>query len=136
MSTTTTDNKKINKQIEKWRKSGNIQKAIETCKGAISQDEEESIKLYNNHSCDPNCGMHGEISFVAIRDIEVGEELTIDYAFIDNEDYSFECHCGSPNCRHTVTGFDWTKRNLQEKYYPYFAQYLKDKIDYMRAEQK
>lgn len=104
--------------------------------GAISKDEEESIKLYNNHSCDPNCGMHGEISFVAIRDIEVGEELTIDYAFIDNEDYSFECHCGSPNCRHTVTGFDWTKRNLQEKYYPYFAQYLKDKIDYMRAEQK
>lgn len=55
--------------------------------GAISQEEEENIKLFNNHSCDPNCGMHGEITFVAIRDIQDGEELTIDYAFIDNEDY-------------------------------------------------
>ena len=55
--------------------------------GAISQEEEENIKLFNNHSCDPNCGMHGEITFVSIRDIQDGEELTIDYAFIDNEDY-------------------------------------------------
>lgn len=97
--------------------------------GAISPDEEKEIKLYNNHSCDPNCGMHGEITFVAIRDIPAGEELTVDYAFIDNEDYSFECHCGSSKCRRIVTGFDWKKKNLQEAYYPYFAQYLKDKID-------
>ena len=92
------------------------------------------MKLHNNHSCDPNCGMHGEITFVAIRDIEAGEELTVDYAFIDNEDYSFECHCGSENCRHTVTGFDWKIKELQDKYYPYFAQYLKDKIDEMKKE--
>lgn len=97
--------------------------------GAISCDEENDVKLYNNHSCDPNCGMHGEITFIAMRDIEVGEELTIDYAFIDNEDYSFECHCGSPLCRHIITGFDWKIKSLQEKFYPYFAQYLKDKID-------
>lgn len=97
--------------------------------GALNTEEEESIKLYNNHSCEPNCGMHGEITFVAIRDIKPGEELTIDYAFIDNEDYSFECHCGSSQCRHIVTGFDWKIRELQHKYYPYFAQYLKDKID-------
>lgn len=97
--------------------------------GAISCDEENDVKLYNNHSCDPNCGMHGEITFIAMRDIEVGEELTIDYAFIDNEDYSFECNCGSPLCRHIITGFDWKIKSLQEKFYPYFAQYLKDKID-------
>lgn len=97
--------------------------------GALSAEEEEAIKLYNNHSCDPNCGMHGEIIFVAIRDIQPGEELTVDYAFIDNEDYSFECQCGSAKCRHTVTGFDWKIKRLQDEYYPYFAQYLKDKID-------
>ena len=102
--------------------------------GATSREEEETIKLYNNHSCDPNCGMHGEISFVAIRDISKGEELTVDYAFIDNEDYSFECTCGSPVCRHVVTGYDWKKEELQKKYYPYFAQYLKDKIDLARKE--
>lgn len=102
--------------------------------GAISAEEEDAIKLYNNHSCDPNCGMHGEITFVAIRDIQPGEELTVDYAFIDNEDYSFECQCGSVKCRHTVTGFDWKIKRLQDEYYPYFAQYLKDKIDMVRAE--
>lgn len=97
--------------------------------GAINSEEEDDIKLYNNHSCNPNCGVHGEIIFVAMRKITVGEELTIDYAFVDNEDYSFECHCGSKNCRHIITGFDWKIKELQTKYYPYFSQYLKDKID-------
>lgn len=101
--------------------------------GAISATEEESVKLYNNHSCDPNCGMHGEITFVAIRDILPGEELTVDYAFVDNEDYTFECNCGSPKCRHIITGFDWKIKRLQDEYYQYFAQYLKDKIDDVRA---
>ena len=73
--------------------------------------------------------MHGEITFIAIRDIQPNEELTIDYAFIDNENYSFECHCGSRHCRHIITGHDWKIKKLQVKYYPYFAQYLKDKID-------
>lgn len=100
--------------------------------GAISPEEEVDVKLYNNHSCDPNCGMHGEITFVALRDIVAGEELTIDYAFIDNEDYSFECHCGNTCCRHIITGMDWKIPSLQEKYYSYFAQYLKDKIDLIR----
>ncbi len=100
--------------------------------GAISKEEELEVKLFNNHSCNPNCGMHGEITFIAIRDINEGEELTIDYAFIDNEDYSFECHCGSSTCRHIITGFDWKIKKLQEKYYPYFAQYLKDKVDIQR----
>ena len=103
--------------------------------GAYNAEEEELVKLYNNHSCSPNCGMRGEITFVAIRDIIAGEELTVDYAFIDNEDYSFECHCGSPECRHIITGYDWKIRELQEKYYPYFAQYLKDKIDLQNSKQ-
>lgn len=60
---------------------------------------------------------------------EKAKQQFINYAFIDNEDYSFECTCGSPYCRHTVTGFDWKIKELQTKYYPYFAQYLKDKID-------
>lgn len=104
--------------------------------GAISPEEESCVKLYNNHSCDPNCGMHGEITFIAIKDIKAGEELTVDYAFIDNEDYSFECHCGSSMCRHKVTGFDWKIEELQVKYYPYFAQYLKDKIDLQRLQKE
>lgn len=97
--------------------------------GATNKDEENSIKLYQNHSCNPNVGLHGEITFIAMRDIQKDEELTVDYAFIDNEDYSFKCTCGSLNCRGTITGYDWRIKELQDKYYDYFAQYLKDKID-------
>lgn len=97
--------------------------------GARNKDEEEKIKLYQNHSCDPNVGLHGEITFVAMRDIKKDEELTVDYAFIDNEEYSFKCTCGSSNCRGTITGYDWKLKQLQDKYYDYFAQYLKDKIN-------
>ena len=79
--------------------------------------------------------MHGEITFVAMRDIEKDEELTVDYAFIDNEDYAFKCTCGSPDCRGTITGYDWKIKELQEKYYDYFAQYLKDKINEERKKE-
>lgn len=103
--------------------------------GATNLEEEDGIKLYQNHSCNPNCGLRGEVTFVAMRDIEKDEELTTDYAFIDNEEYTFDCTCGSENCRKKVTGFDWKIKELQDKYYPYIAQYLKDKIDKMRNEE-
>ena len=100
--------------------------------GATNKKKKKKIKLYQNHSCNPNVGLHGEITFVAMRDINKDEELTVDYAFIDNEEYKFECTCGSENCRRIVTGFDWKIKELQDKYYDYFAQYLKDKIDEVR----
>lgn len=96
--------------------------------GATNIDEEDGIKLYINHSCNPNCGIRGEITFVAMRDINTNEELTIDYAFLDNEDYSFSCACGEKCCRSIVTGRDWRRKELHDKYLDYFATYLKLKI--------
>jgi len=96
--------------------------------GAMSADEEDEIKLFINHSCSPNCGIRGEITFVAIRDIEIGDELTIDYAFLDNENYSFECNCGNSCCRSIITGFDWKIKEIQNNYFDYFAAHLKEKI--------
>ena len=104
--------------------------------GATNKSEEEQIKLYENHSCNPNCGIRGEITFVAMRDIKKDEELTVDYAFIDNEDYSFNCTCGAKNCRKVITGRDWRIKEIQDKYYEYFANYLKQKIDEMRRASK
>jgi len=96
--------------------------------GATNANEEKKIKLYENHSCNPNVGLRGEITFIAIRNIDTDEELTIDYAFLDNEDYSFECNCGAPNCRNVITGKDWKIKEIQEKYFDYFAKYLQEKI--------
>ena len=65
----------------------------------VTEEERELSMLYSNHSCDPNLGMRGEITFVAVRDIRAGEELTHDWAMTDDDDYSIECNCGSPDCR-------------------------------------
>ena len=70
----------------------------------VTEEERELSMLYSNHSCDPNLGMRGEITFVAMRDICAGEELTHDWAMTDDDDYSIECNCGAPDCRKILTG--------------------------------
>lgn len=94
----------------------------------VTEEERELSMLYSNHSCDPNLGMRGEITFVAMRDIRAGQELTHDWAMTDDDDYSVECNCGAPDCRETLTGKDWQRQDLQKRYAGYFSAYLARKI--------
>jgi hypothetical protein len=94
----------------------------------VTDDERELSMLYSNHSCDANLGLRGEITFVAMREIRAGEELTHDWAITDDDDYSMECKCGSPNCRKILTGKDWQRPELQKRYAGYFSAYLARKI--------
>jgi hypothetical protein len=94
----------------------------------ITGEERESSMLYSNHSCDANLGIRGEITFVAMRDIRAGEELTHDWATTDDDDYSVECKCGAPNCRKILTGKDWQLPELQKRYEGYFSAYLTRKV--------
>ena len=94
----------------------------------VTKEEREGSMLYSNHSCDANLGIRGEITFVAMRDIPAGEELTHDWAMTDDDDYSVECNCGAPNCRGTLTGKDWQRPELQSRYAGYFSAYLARKI--------
>jgi uncharacterized protein len=94
----------------------------------VTDDERELSMLYLNHSCDPNLGMRGEITFVAMCDICAAEELTHDWAMTDDDDYSVECNCGASNCRKTLTGKDWQHPDLQKRYAGYFSAYLARKI--------
>ncbi len=56
-----------------------------------------------NHSCAPNTGYFG-LDVRALRAIDAGEELTLDYAtFMSPTMTPFACQCGSPNCRGTIT---------------------------------
>lgn len=51
-----------------------------------------------NHSCDPNAkGFDGRD--YALRDIGVGEEITVDYIEEQVPDLNIKCNCGSPRCR-------------------------------------
>jgi hypothetical protein len=94
----------------------------------VTEEEREGSMLYCNHSCNPNLGMRGEITFVAIRDIRAEEELTHDWAMTDDDDYSVKCNCGAPNCRKILTGKDWRRPDLQARYVGYFSEYLAKKI--------
>ena len=98
----------------------------------VTQGQRDGSMLYSNHSCNANLGMRGEITFVALRDIRAGEELTHDWATTDDDDYSLQCKCGSPQCRGTLTGKDWQRPELQERYAGYFSAYLAEKIARLR----
>ncbi len=96
--------------------------------GPLNSDEREGSMIFSNHSCDPNIGVQGQIVFVAMRDIQSGEELTHDWATTDDDTYEMECRCGAANCRKVITGQDWRRKDLQEKYRGYFSWHLERRI--------
>lgn len=90
---------------------------------------------YINHSCDPNAGLDGQIAIVAMRTIEPGEEVTIDYAMCDGSPYDeFDCACGAATCRGRVTGDDWREPALWERYRGHFSPYLQRRIAALQRE--
>jgi SET domain-containing protein len=97
--------------------------------GPLTTTEREGGMIFSNHSCDPNIGVQGQIVFVAMRDIQPGEELTHDWATTDDDSYELQCHCGAQNCRGIITGQDWRRKELQQKYQGYIAWYLQRKLD-------
>jgi uncharacterized protein len=82
-----------------------------------------------NHSCDPNLWWAAPYTLVARRDIAVGEELTNDYATsTGEEDFRMLCRCGSALCRSVVTGRDWSRPELQQRYGDHWVPGLLDRI--------
>ncbi|MEK6322888.1 MAG: SET domain-containing protein-lysine N-methyltransferase [Acidobacteriota bacterium] len=96
--------------------------------GPLNEEDREGSMIFSNHSCDPNIGVQGQIVFVALRDIQAGEELTHDWATTDDDTYEMECKCGAETCRKVITGQDWRRKDLQEKYAGYMSWYLMEKI--------
>jgi uncharacterized protein len=92
---------------------------------ALEEAEYEPVMLFLNHSCEPNVGFAGNIVLVAMRDIAAGEELTTDYALFDDYDGEMECHCGTASCRGVISGRDWQRPELQQRYGDHFSWYLR-----------
>ena len=86
-----------------------------------------------NHSCEPNAGMRGQIAVVALRDIKAGEEICFDYAMSDGGPYDeFECACGTTSCRGKITGHDWRRPELWQRYAGHFSPYLQRRIERLK----
>jgi len=72
---------------------------------------------YGNHSCDPTLWHVDGYTLAARRDIDAGEEVTVDYATQTAESaFAMACRCGSRLCRGRVTGDDWRRADLQDRY--------------------
>jgi hypothetical protein len=72
-----------------------------------------------NHSCAPNCetSIWGRRIWIsAIKRVPAGAELTYDYMYDDDAEYTdedllyYKCECGAPNCRKTMVD---TKRLIR-----------------------
>ena len=116
------------REVEPLLGAAEIQIGQDLFIGPLTADERKGSMIYSNHSCEPNIGVRGQIVFVAMRDINAGEELTHDWATTDDDTYRMECRCGAPACRKIVTGQDWRRKDLQEKYGRYTSWYLLEKI--------
>lgn len=99
--------------------------------GPLKKSEVKENKLFINHSCNPNIGIRGQITLVALRNIKPGEELTYDWVMEDPGNWKMKCNCGSKNCRKIITGNDWKNSKLQKKYKGYFSAYLEEKMKNM-----
>jgi hypothetical protein len=89
----------------------------------------DEMDYFFNHSCDPT--MWGG---VARRDLQPGEEVTTDYALaIFAPNYCLApCRCGTPLCRGRITGDDWQRTDLQDRYAGHFPPFIERRIQKMR----
>ena len=102
--------------------------------GLVNQSS--TMDYFMNHSCDPNVWMQNQVTLIARRDIEIGEELTIDYSMFDADApdepvvsiYPFNCHCRSRLCRKIITGFDWALPELHLRYKGHVSSYINEQI--------
>ncbi len=81
----------------------------ETC--VIDAGVDGNSARWINHACEPNCEADerdGRVFIKALRGIEVGEELSYDYALTIDARYSdkvkaqYRCLCGAASCRGTL----------------------------------
>lgn len=67
---------------------------------AIDASRSQDAMRFTNHSCAPNARIEvadGEVRFFALRDLQSGEEITVDYGLTHHQG-TLACRCGAPGC--------------------------------------
>lgn len=73
--------------------------------------------LFTNHSCQPNTGVMNDTILVALRDINVDEELRFDYSTtMSEEEWTMQCRCGSAQCRGVIGDFHLLPKRVKRRY--------------------
>lgn len=93
------------KDIDEITRKKLINFCYKTDEGIFAPQDINRLNMgyFFNHSCDPNSYSDEAGNYIAKRDIIENEEFTIDVeALMKKTVISFECHCGSKNCRKIV----------------------------------
>lgn len=121
------DMDELTRRSKKYKRDGNIhQYVMSLIHGTVI---DSTIKgnwaRFINHSCEPNCAaekwlVNGEyrMGIFAKRDLNIGEEITIDYRFetFGTVDLANEkCYCGTPTCRGTISVKNNNNNNLNKR---------------------
>ena len=70
-----------------------------------------------NHSCNPNSGIIGRMTLIAIKKIKKGKEITFDYSTtMYNDPSKMRCKCGEKNCRHVIKEFKYLPEKTKQRY--------------------
>jgi hypothetical protein len=105
---------------------------------SVQIDDDRHLDLdpplrYLNHSCEPNGGLlirrgQAQIELYALRPLQAGEEVTVDYATFEYETAFMprHCLCGAASCRGRVTGFKDLPPDKVAAYGVYIAEYLRE----------
>jgi len=67
---------------------------------AIDASHSTDALRFANHSCRPNAALRvrqGRVEFYAMRDVAVGEEITVNYGETHHQG-RLRCRCGVPGC--------------------------------------
>ncbi|MGH7884489.1 MAG: SET domain-containing protein [Thermodesulfobacteriota bacterium] len=73
--------------------------------------------VFLNHSCKPNAGIHNNRRLIAISKISKGEEIAFDYSTTMDENFwTLDCMCNSPECRGKITDFKLLPSEFQTRY--------------------
>eukprot|EP00274_Cyanoptyche_gloeocystis_P005629 CAMPEP_0196652016 /NCGR_PEP_ID=MMETSP1086-20130531/1217_1 /TAXON_ID=77921 /ORGANISM="Cyanoptyche gloeocystis , Strain SAG4.97" /LENGTH=179 /DNA_ID=CAMNT_0041982349 /DNA_START=119 /DNA_END=658 /DNA_ORIENTATION=+ len=80
-----------------------------------------------NHSCDPNLTVnYDQWTFIAVRDIQPGDQLTFNYLTTEwSMAAPFECCCGSSACFGKIGGFKFLSLKQQLKLFQVISPYCK-----------
>ena len=69
-----------------------------------------------NHACDPSCAVRDLDHLVALRNLEPGVEITMQYSCsMLNDPERLECRCGSRECLGIIGNFTELPLNIQRK---------------------
>jgi hypothetical protein len=87
---------------------------------------------YLNHSCDPNAMRKGTKVF-AWKNIDAGEEITIDYRLNAFSGEICDCQCSSDNCPGYFTlSFFALSEATQREYLPFAPKFIQDEYQRRR----